>query len=392
MFEIEAHYHDRKIYLSDGRTYPLGEILLRYFSMNSTALEDLYDVCERAKAELNISSLFCPADIGKRARDIEYTYDCIMDIAETLPPYDKKHFRRGLLRNLFAYYHDIFDEPFYEDSEFESDDYNDHYINAESTPVSYEEMYITEDLNELRALDDYDFDSKKVFSNYENRKDAADFTTCIEQMTNEFAEFVSDLMRVKNVFMPFADKLCAHNNYPSNQKVIEVFQQFTENCYSESHFDLVSSGSMCMGHTLLETKKGPILCETYRFTSLGAFLYFELFKCIEEKFMPVKCRNCGRWFIMKHTTFSHYCKRLVSSNPPKTCRDNAMSHNFKEKIKSDPVWEIYNRAYKQHYARYMKKKMSKSQFAEWGDYAIELRTKAADGELEIEEYQQLIRI
>ena len=61
-------------------------------------------------------------------------------------------------------------------------------------------MYITEELNELRALDDYDFDSKKVFSNYENRKDAADFTTCIEQMTNEFAEFVSDLIRVKNVF------------------------------------------------------------------------------------------------------------------------------------------------------------------------------------------------
>ncbi|WP_294484520.1 DUF6076 domain-containing protein [uncultured Ruminococcus sp.] len=392
MFEIEAHYHDRKIYLSDDRTYPLGEILLRYFSMNSTALEDLYDVCERAKTDLNISSLFCPADIGKHARNIEFTYDSIMDIAEKLPPYDKKHFRRGLLRNLFAYYHDIFDEPFYEDSEFDSDDYNEHFVNAESTPVSYEEMYITEDLNELRALDDYDFDSKKVFSNYENRKDAADFTTCIEQMTNEFAEFVSDLIRVKNVFMPFADKLCDHNNYPSNKKVIEVFQQFTEKCYSESHFNLVSSGSMCMGHTLLETKKGPILCVTYRFTSLGAFLYFELFKCIEEKYMPVKCRNCGRWFIMKHTTFSHYCKRLISSNPPKSCRDNAMRHNFKEKIKNDPVWEIYNRAYKQHYARFMKKKMSKSEFAEWGEYAIQLRTKAADGELEMEEYQRLIRI
>ena len=46
-------------------------------------------------------------------------------------------------------------------------------------------------------------------------------------MTNEFAEFVSDLIRVKNVFMPFADKLCDHNNYPSTEKVIEVFQKFT---------------------------------------------------------------------------------------------------------------------------------------------------------------------
>ena len=67
MFEIEAHYHDRKIYLSDGRVYPLGEILLRYFSMNFYDLGELFDVCERAKSELNISSLFCPADICEQS-------------------------------------------------------------------------------------------------------------------------------------------------------------------------------------------------------------------------------------------------------------------------------------------------------------------------------------
>ena len=72
----------------------------------------------------------------------------------------------------------------------------------------YEEMYITEELYELRALSDYEFDSKKVFSNYENRKDAADFTTCIEQMTNEFSTFIEDIIRVKKIFMPFVDELC----------------------------------------------------------------------------------------------------------------------------------------------------------------------------------------
>ena len=40
----------------------------------------------------------------------------------------------------------------------------------------------------------------------------------------------------------------------------------------------------------------------------------------------------------------------------------------------------------------MKKKMSKSEFAEWGEYAIQLRQKASDGELKIEEYQKLIRV
>ena len=98
---------------------------------------------------MNISSFFCPADIGEHAQEIEMSYDSIMDIAKSLPPYDTKHFKHGLLRNLFAYCNDIFDKPFYEDSEFEIDDYNDHFINAESTPVSYEEMYITENFQEL---------------------------------------------------------------------------------------------------------------------------------------------------------------------------------------------------------------------------------------------------
>ena len=66
MFEIEAHYHDRKIYLSDGRTYPLGEILLRYFSMNSTALEDLYDAFIGGTSAEDIADIieFCPSALG----------------------------------------------------------------------------------------------------------------------------------------------------------------------------------------------------------------------------------------------------------------------------------------------------------------------------------------
>ncbi len=43
-------------------------------------------------------------------------------------------------------------------------------------------------------------------------KDAADFTTCIEQMINEFSTFIEDTIRVKKIFMPFVDELCDHNN------------------------------------------------------------------------------------------------------------------------------------------------------------------------------------
>lgn len=90
-------------------------------------------------------------------------------------------------------------------------------------------------------------------------------------------------------------------------------------------------------------------------------------------------------------TFSHFCTRAVSSNPIKTCRDVGFRKSYAEKIKADPVWLIYTRAYKQHYARFMKKTMSKTEFAQWAEYALDLRQKALDGEIGIEEYTELIR-
>ena len=53
--------------------------------------------------------------------------------------------------------------------------------------------------------------------------------------------------------------------------------------------------------------------------------------------------------------------------------------------------EEYNRAYKAHYARYMKKKMTTAEFEQWSRYAVELREKALAGELDLEEYIRIIK-
>jgi hypothetical protein len=39
----------------------------------------------------------------------------------------------------------------------------------------------------------------------------------------------------------------------------------------------------------------------------------------------------------------------------------------------------------------MKKTMSKTEFAQWAEYALDLRQKALDGEIALEEYTELIR-
>ena len=190
MFEIEAHYHDRKIYLSDGREYPLGEILLRYFSANIKDLEDIYDVCKRAKSQLNISSEYQPYAIGERAQKIEDVYERIFDIAKKLPPYDKQHFRRGVLQNLFAYYDDLF-VNYYRGQKYNEDD-DDYYFIDRSEGV--DDGYISENLNELKRLPDYHLDDEKALNDSEKKQYAIEFISHIRMIADEFETFVADLL------------------------------------------------------------------------------------------------------------------------------------------------------------------------------------------------------
>ena len=391
MFEIEAHYYNRKIYLSDGRVFPLGEILLRCFSASFSDIETIYEVCRKAKSNLQVDPDITSYDIGERAMLYESVYEQLFDIAEKLPPYDKKHFRRGVLQNLFNFYEPIFDFEQPRKTDEDDDNYDeDEYVDFEAPLPS--DGYITEKLYLLKPLKEFHIEEKYAFYSPISHQQYIEFVGRVERITQEFLDFASDLMRIRRTLIPFADELCNHNNYPSDEKVRECFLKYSQILsVSDKYKNLISNGSISVGHTVIETEKAPILCETYRFTSLGAYLYFELFKCIEEKHIPVKCSNCGRWFIMKHTTFSHFCTRAVSSNPLRTCRDVGFRKSYAEKIKSDPVWLIYTRAYKQHYARFMKKTMSKTEFAQWAEYALDLRQKALDGEIGVEEYTELIR-
>ena len=64
---------------------------------------------------------------------------------------------------------------------------------------------------------------------------------------------------------------------------------------------------------------------------------------------------------------------------------------YDDKCTTDPIRLTYNLAYKAHYARYMKKKMTVPEFEQWSAYAVELREKTLANKVGFEEYQDLIR-
>ena len=86
-----------------------------------------------------------------------------------------------------------------------------------------------------------------------------------------------------------------------------------------------------------------------------------------------------------------YCDKPLPDDKNKTCRDVGVKRKYDDKCKNDPIWQTYNRAYKAHYARYMKKKMTISEFEKWSRYASDLRDKALAGKIEFEQYYIDIR-
>ena len=243
MFEIEAHYYNRKIYLSDGRVFPLGEILLRYFSASFPDLKQLYEICRRAKSNLQVDPDITSYDIGERAELYESVYEQLFDIAEKLPPYDKKHFRRGVLQNLFNYYEPIFDfeQPRTTDDDDNYDD--DEYVDFEAPlPTN---GYITEKLYLLKPLKEFHIEEKYAFYSPVSHQQYIEFVGRVERITQEFLDFASDLMRIGRTFIPFADELCNHNNYPSDEKVRECFLKYSQILsVTDSYKNLVSNGSI----------------------------------------------------------------------------------------------------------------------------------------------------
>lgn len=219
----------------------------------------------------------------------------------------------------------------------------------------------------------------------------------LRQIFRRYILFLNDILRVHYVYSNFLDNYYhAHNRFPDEEEKVQAYQKFCED-HSDSSLPrykrFMSSANMRLEYTTLTTEDGShLLCKSYDFTSLGAFLYLDFFRGMRYQYIPKRCEHCGRYFLLESGKYSGYCERPLKDGSGRTCRDIGPRRKYDEKCRTDPVWLTYNRAYKAHYARYMKKKMTVAEFEQWSADAILLRDKASSGELSFEEFEQQIRI
>ena len=390
MTEFDAFYYDEKFYINGTKEYTLGSILEKYLQKSFKGAEDKLSACKEY-----LRLLHYPETRGQIA-DCEIIYPeaiAFFDRAEeylhTLPPYNTFPLRDSGLYDIFNRHTVLFK---IDDNEIEHewfdydkyDSYDDYNEDDDRGTVYHEPMYKHDRmLTSFRAGDPLD------------EIDDPDMIDEVLKLNAELKDFIyhyitlfEDLLRVKRVYEPFLEKIHSREEFLTNEEIADVLDEFNSAAAQKlNNYDkLVPSGTMTLTYKVLTRKKTSVLCENYHFSTIGGFLYIELFKGLQHRYLPRKCDYCGRYFVLERGFYSNYCKRPVKGQPDKCCRDLGHRKKFNDKLKTDPIWNVYHKAYKAHYARYLKKKMTQSEFQKWADYAIEMRTKALDGDVEYDEY------
>ncbi len=222
-------------------------------------------------------------------------------------------------------------------------------------------------------------------------QDFSNLNQAISDFFDNYISFVRSFIAVHTVFKPFiSGYLHKGNSFPDPNDVARQFEAFGKS--KRRGFQALTCKMQSFGYKVLTDEQSkPILCEEISFEDLTSFLFYDFFNGIKHNYLPNECRQCGRFFLIRAGKYYSYCDSPLPEEPDKTCRDVGARKRYDEKCKTDPVWQTYNRAYKAHYARYMKKKMTVAEFEEWSRFASELRDKAIAEKIPYEEYYKEIR-
>lgn len=205
-----------------------------------------------------------------------------------------------------------------------------------------------------------------------------------------YISLAGDILQARRVYSEFLDKYVhKKRSFPSGGELAACLSRCRQDSAREQLPDGFRAKSSYESFT--DENGQPRLALSCTFERLRDFLYADFFRGLERSHLPRRCDNCGRWFLLAGGKYSCYCDLPLPGEPEKTCREIGAKKRYGSKCRTDPVWLAYNRAYKAHYARCMRGKMSQEDFERWSRYAVSLRTRAAAGELSPEQYELLIR-
>lgn len=369
MLSIHAYYTESKVFIDGKKEYAVGEILTVYLNTDYYTVIKEKDYVNRLKDLCESLMIYDDMSYNHIVNYNSAVYESMRIFGQinawiyTLPPYNKSlHKPMPELEYFLNNYQMLFESP-----------------NKNVSTLNYEIYHLIK------------FTPEKTESGDPYcRELLIEFEQDLQKYFDIYITFLESYIAVFEIFKPFIDAyLHRRETFLSPQEIADEFDRFNRS--TRKNFDSVTCQMKSFGYNVITDGKGKaMLCEDIVFNDLKSFLFYDFFKGISINYIPNQCKQCGKYFLIEGKYF-RFCNNPVDIEPDKTCRDIGSRRRYDEKCKNDPIWQTYNRAYKAHYARYMKKKMNVSEFEQWSRFASELRDKAIANEIEYDEYYNQIR-
>lgn len=393
MFNFKAYFWGNDVYINEKYRYDSNEILTAYLNDSRAKYilkSDFVGKLKGFKRCLTISPYMDYYDFSGYNNNVYSAMNLLEDlnqIISSLPPFDKiLNYPLTKLDDILNSF-DLFFEDGLQPTDYSYGVVDENYANKygygeKDDNGNYFLRLIRFD---LRPLKESDLEDKYM------GEELREVNRNISSFFDIYIKFLNAYLQVQQIYKPFiCNYLHRKEAFLTAGETAQCFEQFNHG--RSINFSRIKCKMESFGYKALADKTGSqILCEEVKFNDLGSFLYYDFFNGLKHNFIPNRCKNCGNFFLISGSWYYTYCDNSLVDDSKKTCRDVGSKRRYDEKCKNDPVWQTYNRAYKAHYARYMKKKMTVSEFEKWSRFASKIRDKALAGEIPYEQYFADIR-
>lgn len=391
-FHCKAYFWKDKV-LIEGQAYQNNAILTACLNFPAEQLKkwlvELRSASQQVSLKEGGDKDFCQGydDAVRRAQSL---LDEIDRAAEALPPYGGASSSGGAGRSLLG---DCLNEYYlyweagkglehFNDPGFNKDGFSNDYGFIVKLPDGSYNFYVQRFLPDWQDLTGKDPNTLLMI----RRTNAA-----LRKLFDPYISFIQEVQRAQGAYLELLEYFHEPGKYLTDEELADCYSRYL--AAGKKPGDRVAElGPLRVRQEVCVTHGGnAVLCDAYEFENLQTFLHMDFFRGLYRGDLPKRCSNCGRFFLLAGGKYTNYCHNPLKDDPERTCRDVGARKKYDDKCKSDPVWLTYNRAYKAHYARYMKKRMTLEEFERWSARAVELRGEAERGDVSMEDYAAEIR-
>jgi len=196
----------------------------------------------------------------------------------------------------------------------------------------------------------------------------------------KITDFINMVYRTQERFRHIVEACLIYDSKPVGIKPTEKLKEYGLEKFNKQIIPLISDSHsqfppLALTYGFAADNGHTVLLPCYDLVSLPQYIYHEFMRLVSANLYLRRCKNCGKYFVIYGERILEYCNNIPPDSA-KPCSAIGPAKLYNQKVKQDPILEVYTRAYKKYVARKRSGSISEKEFKDWTVKARRLRETA----------------